>query len=174
MTRSTFLKVFSALPFLQLITPTLTLTQSHNSGLDSTMTKTNGLLSSEDLSRLLRCIAEVETGNDDTKIGRNGERSKYQISEAVWAQHIPDKRFKFEDWCLGYDATSVARSHIHWLSKCSGISQQIWPLAYMWHRGLAEFEHVVDNQLTLFSPYADRVTNLFYDETFAPDYPRSA
>jgi len=40
-----------------------------------------------DISILLICIALVETGNNQKAIGKAGERSKYQITRAVWREH---------------------------------------------------------------------------------------
>lgn len=39
------------------------------------------------MERRLECLAMVETGGNDSSVGRDGERSRYQITPAVWREY---------------------------------------------------------------------------------------
>ncbi len=59
---------------------------------------------------LLRAIAEIETGNDDSAIGKAGERSRYQIKKDVWFQYA---KVPFESNASNVlISREVARKHI--------------------------------------------------------------
>lgn len=120
-----------------------------------------------DLSLLLHCIAQVETGGDDTKVGRGGERSKYQISEAVWVQHTGSlftsrNRIRL---CRGLLAEEVAMRHLRWLVSSLPRTTPFW-LAYAWNQGCEKTNQTLrDNSLlSLFGlGYATRVEDLYVD-----------
>lgn len=127
------------------------------------------------LSRLLRCIAEVETGNDDFKIGLNGERSRYQITPAVWNQRngflTPSKLSveHFEMYCRGSEATTWASIHLRWLdAHLPPCTRPFW-LAFAWHAGLERTK--LELRGASVSPglyaYARKVTNLYEDVKFS-------
>lgn len=62
------------------------------------------------ISTLLRCISEIESGNDDNAIGKQGERSRYQILQSTWYQYTS---LDFHNYCYHYEtASSVARIHL--------------------------------------------------------------
>lgn len=114
---------------------------------------------------LLWAIAEKESGNDDTAIGRNGERSKYQISHKVWMQW---ERNHFGNWpndCAGVRAEIIANWHLAWLSreltkaKLDGNSPFL--VAHAWLRGLDATLH--DCTSTEAADYAKAVCNLYHD-----------
>lgn len=110
-----------------------------------------------DIPRLLRCIAERETRNQDQVIGRSGERSRYQIKRTTWFQH-ESAPFAY---CRGERAYCVALNHVNWLRTKLNDTDSVWMLAYAWNDGLG-FRHkarVVE--------YAAAVENLYYDSTFA-------
>lgn len=113
-----------------------------------------------DLSLLLQCIAEVETGNRDDLVGPCGARSKYQIIEQVWYQHSP---LNFRKYCSADHADAVAREHIDWLYKRLNHPSAFW-LAYAWHSGLTtaanDFQSAKVHRLRY--DYATRVTNLYH------------
>jgi len=111
-----------------------------------------------DLSRLLACIALVETGGDDTKIGKSGERSKYQISETVWHEYQPSYEHKY---CYGLRAYRVAISHITWLH--SHIGPSVFALALGWHVGLENWRAARFQLPQRY--YGERVRNLYNDPT---------
>lgn len=124
------------------------------------------------LSRLLQCIAAVETGGDDSKVGLRGERSKYQITYAVWRQHMPHMP-KRADWarnCRGAVADALADRHARWLmAQNQNTEVSVYWFAYCWHRGLTGFE--TDQRTFEFrrgwtpaQDYARRVVNLYGKE----------
>jgi hypothetical protein len=62
------------------------------------------------ISTLLRCLSEIESGNNDKAIGRYGERSRYQILITTWQMYSDTD---FYVYCTNYEmATSVARAHL--------------------------------------------------------------
>ena len=73
-----------------------------------------------DMDALLLAIARAETSNkehpdgDDHRIGRAGERSRYQITRGVWEQvtTVPFTYAIFPD-----AAAHVARRHLEWLER---------------------------------------------------------
>lgn len=128
---------------------------------------------SVDLSLLLHCIAQVESGDDDSKIGPKGERSRYQISERVWRQHWSTAPFSC---CHGMVATITADLHVDWLDR--KLSYGVWdtfkayPLAWCWHGGLESWTDYNSNRKSMslntrntvrLSNYATRVCNLYDD-----------
>lgn len=138
------------------------------------------------LQRLLRCIAEVETGNDDTKVGKNGERSRYQISITVWSQHIDPVSDifwyrNFERECNGDIAKQVALRHVQWLDKTiprisiTEVHFRPYALAWAWHGGLESWTHQDDlarfqhSTRVRLNNYATRVTNLYDDAKFGTE-----
>lgn len=88
------------------------------------------------INAFLLAIAMVETGGDDSKIGKAGERSQYQISEHVWKDYHESP---FTE-CYGTTATICANIHVKQLTRelnCTS-SYQHYPvrtLAYAWNRG---------------------------------------
>jgi hypothetical protein len=136
---------------------------SLNGGKDASSDTTS---KSVDLSRLLFCIALVETGNRDDLIGPGGERSRYQITERVWRDVLRSSWEPFEN-CKGIMADSVARAHLLWLdSSLPGTSpleetHRDYVLAGCWHGGLESF--VRGRWNTKIVNYAGRVSNLYND-----------
>lgn len=114
--------------------------------------------SSIDLSRLLACIALVETGGDDRKVGKSGERSKYQIGETVWRQYEPSYDHKY---CYGLRAYRVGLSHISWLH--SHIGPSVFALALGWHVGLDNWRAARFQLPERY--YGERVRNLYNEPT---------
>lgn len=89
------------------------------------------------LSLLLAAISLVESNNVDTKIGHDGERSRYQITQTVWHQHYPKVHFSY---CRGVLAETCAIRHINWLIR-NGVKHQPYAIAYAWNGGLARYLH---------------------------------
>jgi hypothetical protein len=137
--------------------------------------------SSVDLSLLLHCIAVVETGNDDSKVGPKGERSRYQISKVVWNQHrgflVPSavSEHDFRTYCKGNEAQVVATWHLKWLDRhlprisITEHDFRHFALAWAWRGGLSSWEnqdkpyHVPTEKRVEYNNYATRVTNLYAD-----------
>ena len=125
-----------------------------------------------DLSRLLRCIAEVETGNDDTRIGKHGERSRYQIKRSVWNQYQNGTYAFFAAFCWGATADFVALRHVQWLDKTLPRGSEIernfrhYAIAWCWNGGLDSWNGPRYSSNARINNYAVRVTNLYDDPTF--------
>lgn len=94
-----------------------------------------------DFTTLLWAIGQVENGSD-SKPSVRGERSKYQITAAVWRQHEP--RMPFTE-CKGGKAWLVALNHLHWLDRhiprvtLLERYERSWCLAYAWNAGLSHY-----------------------------------
>lgn len=171
--RRNFLKVFTVLPFLARLGSARTSTPL----LVPCQTKMEiSTLNSLDLQLLLYCIAEVETGNDDTKIGPGGERSRYQISEVVWRQH-QDLTHRDSEWmkwywqqcCKGDDAERVAMRHLLWLNShlphTTSLETDLrdYCLAWCWRGGLHAWKTNHPSNRININNYAVRVSNLYQD-----------
>lgn len=111
-----------------------------------------------DLQLLLDCIALVETGGDDTKVGKSGERSKYQIGEKVWYQN---ESLPHETYCHGVRARRVAAEHISWLHQHIGPS--VFAIALGWHVGLENWRAARFQLPQRY--YGERVRNLYRQYT---------
>lgn len=111
---------------------------------------------SADLSLLLDCIAQVESGGDDGKVSSTGARSKYQISRIAWEQHSCSPHW----YATAYPwvATSVAKEHITWL--LANIGPTIIGIAIAWRVGLTAWQTVRFN--ASHTDYANRVSYLYY------------
>lgn len=163
MKRRTFLKAFTVLPFLSLLG-----VRGYSQLVQVPLRTTTSTSSSVDLQLLLECISQVESGNDDTKIGKHGERSKYQISPKVWRQWFPVSYTWFERDCKGQLARHIADMHLNWLDKNltpdykQWINLKIYPLAVCWHAGLNHWQTASHISSEL-NNYAVRICNL-YDE----------
>ena len=91
--------------------------------------------------RLLRAIAEVETGTTDVakacrKVGRHGERSAWQLMESTWRSYT---RAPFAQASTRAEAARhVARLHLRWLAtRLAARNLPIKPywLALAWNGG---------------------------------------
>lgn len=105
-----------------------------------------------DRSRLLDCLAQVESGRNDMATARRGGRvvalGRYQITEPVWFQHTN------RPWKLAHNfhfATIVAERHLMHLEKL--VNPNPFDLAHAWRYGLRGV--TVDD-------YPNRVHNLYY------------
>lgn len=112
-----------------------------------------------DLGRLVDCIAAVENAKT-THIGKAGERSRYQITEAIWRQYS-DKDFHLassqDPICL-YEAREVAFQHVRWLSLTLD-RPTVYRIALAWNAGFhaAQSGNVSNASVS----YARRATNLY-------------
>lgn len=155
MTRSKFLLALTALP----LTYRGLLASTMEKKLDLSVLKPSTSVQL-DRSRFLACIAQVETGNDDTKIGPCGSRSRYQIHRNTWYQYTT-QNFVLECW--GRTALEVAQAHLTWLIKHLDRPTP-YRLALAWHRGL---NWVQAQEAVLYSSgFAYRVHNLYHDSDF--------
>lgn len=116
------------------------------------------------LLRLAKCIAEVETGQNDDAVGKAGERSKYQISRIVWKQHFPGRAF-IE--CYGINADECAIKHLEWLKQNLPRNNHFW-VVYAWNAGLTNTRIAMSKAITYPPSYefAKHVENLYNDRNF--------
>lgn len=128
---------------------------------------------SADLSRLLDCIAQVESRRDDKAISYRGStpiaRGRYQLKCDTWFQHTN------RPWTLAHNfffADEVARRHLGWLHKNIPPSSprepsfHPWALAWAWRGGLTGWQvrdTFPDEVVRQYNDYADRVVNLYND-----------
>lgn len=114
------------------------------------------------MDRFLAAIAAVESGGDSRAIGHAGERSAYQITEAVWREEtsLPFSR-AFND----ADAFAVARKHAYtliWALRGRGITPDVRRLAIAWNGGI---EAVILNKFANADvrSYGERVNALYFN-----------
>lgn len=104
--------------------------------------------------RFLQHIAEVETNNNQWKIGRHGERSVYQFKRSTWSQYVNlPFYYASQDRRL---ATTVAYMHLDWLRENLGPEASWYNLALAWHYGLDGMRGRSNDD------YANRVVNLLF------------
>lgn len=124
-------------------------------------------LNADDPVVCLSALAQIESGGKDHKIGRAGERSKYQIKKCVWTdwqkadEHLPFTR------CKGKLATRCARDHSAWLSHQFFTKHNKFPSAAqfycMWNMGFDGFakrEFLVSSCPRRVQERAERFANL--------------
>jgi hypothetical protein len=114
-----------------------------------------------DIQTLLMAIAMVESGSRDYVVGRNGERSRYQIMERTWKQH---SSIPFKDHARSPSRSyKVAESHIAWLRARMPENKmaKVKEVALAWKVGLTNWKQGVwfPND----EDYAKRVANLYTD-----------
>ncbi len=106
----------------------------------------------------LTCIRAVESCGNPRAVGRAGELSAYQFTEATWRQHSPAPFI----WAQAPKyAHKIARTHLAWLTErlvVRGITPTVTALAMAWHRGPNVFEW---QQI---SDYERRVLALYDEE----------
>ena len=116
------------------------------------------LLPVVNVSRLIAAIAAVETGNDDQAIGAAGERTRYQISRAVWEKYS-DVPFVRAHQYPG-DARKVARAYVAEIQKRTGRRTSVYHIALAWNAG--PNRHVYTRHS---HDYARRVMNIYEEGT---------
>jgi hypothetical protein len=145
MTRRTFLTALSALavaPFVRAEVPEVKLVIPKPKGLDH--------------ARFLRCIAEVETGNRDGLVGRNGERTRWQIKPSVQKEY---NLAAIAAWLRGQNIEGIEHWHLNRLIRLTG-TQHPYGLAFAWNQGAAAWNS--GRRTRAGRDYAARVTNLYY------------
>lgn len=111
-----------------------------------------------DRSRFLDCVAEIESGGNDSAIGPCGSRSRYQLSQAVWRQHT-SRPFTS---CRGPQARAVAEMHLDWLLSNLPEPSVYWA-AFAWRVGLRATKLIYNGDKThVDCTYAQRVSLLYY------------
>lgn len=112
-----------------------------------------------DLDTLLTCIAQVE-GADTSHIGSHGERSRYQITQAVWHDYTHEP-FTAASSKHPHDLElqhKVAMKHIEYLA--SRIDRpSVYRIAAAWNGGINAVNKNRFNDRM--ASYAKRVRNLY-------------
>lgn len=107
----------------------------------TTLLSASVLLANTELNAKLRSISAIETGHNDNAIGLKGERSRYQLSHAVWRQHY---RGKTDNRRNPKQATQLAIIHITWLQdqylKSKDRKPSAAQLYAMWQLGFEGFK----------------------------------
>ncbi len=118
-----------------------------------------------DFDVLLWAIAEVETGNNDRKVGKCGSRSKFQISEKVWRQWAGNRSFSF---CRGAEAKDCALEHLAWLDRhiprvtLVERYEREFALGWAWNSGLESYlNRGHDKRYLKVANYAQRVQDTY-------------
>lgn len=88
------------------------------------------------LAVLLFAIGSVESGNDDYAVSRTGDRGRFQISAAVWAEHSARPHTYATN---RVESERVARAHIE---RCivpeirrRGLTVTVFRIAGSWNGG---------------------------------------
>ena len=127
-----------------------------------------------DVPKLLRCIAEIETGNDDRKIGRRGERSRYQLKLSTWVdrwtEHHDSHRWStrviphYRTQCHGWYAQACAEMQVAWLRRQLSTDSPYW-LYFAWNAGINRTKLAIRDSRVLWMYHgpASRLQNLYYD-----------
>jgi hypothetical protein len=115
-----------------------------------------------DIGRLVDCIAAVENAKT-THIGKAGERSRYQITYAVWSQY---SEWDFHlassmDPIALYEARQVAYQHVRWLSLTLD-RPSVYRIALAYNAGFhaAQSGNVSNASVS----YAKRVRNIYEEK----------
>lgn len=94
-----------------------------------------------DDTAFLRAIAIVETNNDNSAVGKAGERGKYQFMRATWDQYA---RVSHSECAKHPDEIErVARQHLNWIKKTlakNGMTVNVENCAAIWNAGWGNFK----------------------------------
>lgn len=113
-------------------------------------------------------IAEVETGHNYKLIGKNGERSAYQISKHVWKAYSK-KPFTVASTKEGiFEVKHVVTAHMTWLAihfiKHTNREPSPFDIAVMWNAGFDYYKQRGFNPKRIKNSqvrnYAERVSNI--------------
>ena len=100
------------------------------------------MISGIHLTLLLVAIASVESGSNPAAIGKQGERSQYQITEHVWKSLTKEPfHFATDDKVL---AEEVATNHLIQLTReleAGKVPVTVENLALAWHAGSPAVVH---------------------------------
>lgn len=106
-------------------------------------------------------IAMVETANDPTAIGRDGERSRYQFMNFVWKEYSNEP---FETASTNArEANRVFMEHVKWSVRALKVLDQdvtVYNLALLHNAGFGNIQRSTVQERH--RNYAKRVTSLYY------------
>ena len=114
------------------------------------------------LSLFLAALAAVESGNNPSAIGGHGERSQFQMVEAVWRQHAaPGEPFELATTNPA-KAEEIAEKHVIWLTReleRHHTAVTVENLAITWHGGLGAA--LVTGHTPAQGDYANRIAAIY-------------
>jgi hypothetical protein len=90
---------------------------------------------------MLKALGQIESGGMDWAIGKDGERSRYQIKSIVWNSYtaLPFKHYA-KDRAI---ASKVASQHLIWLGELFYEANHRYPnhseLYVLWNMGVGGF-----------------------------------
>lgn len=106
------------------------------------------------LKSLILAIALIESGNDPTKIGKNGERTEFQITRTVWKEH------SVRPFGEAKEAPLVVERRLKYLSNTFYRSTKRRPtnaeLYIMWNKGYGYYKKHKFNIKIVPLKYRDR------------------
>jgi len=108
---------------------------------------------------LLHCIATVESNDVSTKIGRAGERSKYQMMPQTWDMYSKTDFVHLSEEMYQVEVEMVARKHINTIKKSLSSRRMeitVYNIALAWNGGPNKKIYTDRNK-----NYAVRVNNLY-------------
>ena len=136
--------------------------------LATTLLSSSMLLASPELNAKLKSISAIETGHNDNAIGLKGERSRYQLSRAVWRQHYGRKTDNRKN---PKQATQLAILHITWLQNQYIKSNERKPSAAqlyaMWQLGFEGFKRhhmLISSCSNRVQERCERFANIYTEE----------
>jgi hypothetical protein len=115
---------------------------------------------------ILKALGQIESGGDDSIVGRLGERSRYQILKATWKE-CSNKPFSF---AYHKDiASNAAATYLNILSNNYYVATLRRPseldLYVMWNWGFSNYRNIKFNYIkapAIVRDAAERFTNLVY------------
>ena len=124
-----------------------------------------------DKERLLGCLSEVETGNNDQAVSSSGAVSRYQIMPYNWKYWTGFPISHATDPAISTHVASLVLDGFQREIKNSpgvDMSEDVYTLAIVWYTGADAWR---TNQLEPDAiDFAERVENLYNDKTYVPKY----
>lgn len=114
-----------------------------------------------DIPTFLLALSLVESGGDDLAIGKHGERSRFQITEAVWKQHTNVSFVKYAK--NPGIARNVATRHVERLTPLiekRRVEVDPVSLALAWRYGIKGMNRAKNTRPG--QDYAIRVHNIYW------------
>lgn len=91
---------------------------------------------------LLQSIAQVESNNQHHRIGRAGEKTKYQFREGTWKQYSSTPFLFIDSKHYELESEIVAYKHLAKIKKFLSARNQysVRNIAYIWNAGFGAFK----------------------------------
>lgn len=95
---------------------------------------------------LLQSIANVESNNQYWRIGRVGEKTKYQFTNITWAEYSKIPFWKINQQEYEYESERIAILHLNRIKKYlarKGYSYSIYNVGWIWNAGFGNFSRKI-------------------------------